>query len=180
MITTTTSAIVGLSLASCSDDTKNEPAGSIIEPTASSLSTPNATGPSEAADIAAVRQVHAEYWDAVITSENRPTTADRSLFDGIATGAAVETQLADVGSLKEDGIRRLGAPTLGEPAITVDGDSATVEVCVDSSTWGAAVGDTTAPPQTPHPRPSVVALERTDETWLVTEQIPSDEATITC
>lgn len=162
--------------------TAQEPEG--LEVTFTATPGPVTAEPSEApgeetADVAEIESAFAAYWDAVIESENGPIS-DPDLFAGVAVGAAVETQLTNVNSLINDGIRRIGAPILSDPIIHLDGDTARVEVCVDSSTWGAAVGDHTAPPQPPDPKPRVVDMERIDDRWLVTDQINPDEATITC
>lgn len=161
--------------------TTEEPDGLAASPpeTRSPATDAAAASDSEAADLAEIETVFAAYWDAVIESENGPVS-DPAIFDGIATGGAVEMQLTNVNNLINDGIRRIGAPALSEPVIHLAGDTARVEVCVDISDWGAAVGDHTAPPQPSDPSPRVVDMERIEGAWLVTDQIDPSEATITC
>lgn len=165
--------LIATVVAGCGDDTEPSAEPTTLAPT------PTVTDSADTEAVAEVKAAYEAYWDVVIASENDPVE-DRSIFEGVATGLAVETQMARIRSLIEDGIHMIGEPEIGEPEISVDGDEAHVEACVDTSTWGAAVGDVTAPPNAAAPRPTVVTMTRADDTWLVSEQLPAEGATITC
>lgn len=164
-------AALAVALAGCSGDA-DEPAG--LETTA-----PPTAEPTSGDDAAAVEQVYASYWDAVITSENGPDP-DPALFDGIATGGVVEEQLARVQNMVDEQQQRIGEPEIGEIQVTVDGDEATAEACVDQRPWGVVVQEQTQPPLEIEPGPIGVRLERDGDGWVIVARIPVGEAQLTC
>jgi hypothetical protein len=74
----------------------------------------------------------------------------------------------------------VGEPEIGEPEVTIDGDSARAEACVDQSSWGVVVNGQTQPPLNVEPGPVAVSLARRDGAWIIVDRIPVKEATLTC
>ncbi len=172
--------MVGLALAvglgGCSGG--DEPAG--LETTPPPATTATTTPPStDEQDTAAIRDVYTGYWDALVDSENGPD-ADPALFDGVATGAVVEEQMARVANMVDEQQRRIGEPEIGEVQVSVDGDDATAEACVDQRPWGVVVQEQTQPPLEVAPGPVGVRLQREGDGWLIVARIPVAEATISC
>lgn len=164
-------AIVPLALAaSCSSD---EP--DIIEPVGTSAPSTSAEDQAKA-DIAAV---YDDYWAAVIASENGPT-ADRALFEGIAIDVALEAQIRRVERMIDNGVKRSGEPEIGKPHITVNGDTARVEACVNQDSWSSTVEGSTPEAQSSGPRPMLVDLRMVEGNWYVSAAVPQKEATLTC
>lgn len=168
-------ALVGaLTMSGCGNGDEPE----AESPTAAESATTAAPDPDEAAaqDIAAV---YHRWWDAVVQAENE-ILLDAVPFEGLATNLVIDQQLVSVRQYAEDGIHRVGQPTVSEPVVTVDGDTARVEGCVDESTWGAERNGDPLPADTRGPTPRVFDFVRQDGTWIVSERLPQEEATITC
>lgn len=133
-------------------------------------------------DLAAAETITAVYhqwWEAVIQAENEGLI-DAGPFEGLATNVVIDRQLLSVRTNAKDGILRVGEPTVSEPVVTVNGDAARVEGCVDESTWGAEKDGEPLPSDTRGPTPRVFDFVRQDDTWIVSERLPQEEATITC
>lgn len=172
-----TAVVMGLT--GCSSDSE-EPTG--LDVTAGSSESPpdEPSGPSQTDDVAAIEQLYADYWDAVIASENGPNP-DPTLFDGIATGAAVESHVSRVQRMVEEEQQRFGEPTVGDVKVTVDGDTARAEACVDQQDWGVIVQGQTQPPfEGLKPGPMGTLLERTADGWLIVDDMSVKEASVTC
>lgn len=139
---------------------------------------PAITAP-ETTDEDEIRSVYDAYWAAVVESENGPDPS-RELFEGVATGDALERQIFRVQGLVANKIRRVGEPEIGDPLITIDDATARVEACINQDPWLAVVDGSTPTPQPSGPRPMVVGLEKFDDQWYVIAQVPQEEAALTC
>ncbi|PSK99778.1 hypothetical protein CLV30_11781 [Haloactinopolyspora alba] len=180
MITAAMSAVLAVGVAGCSDDAPDEPAGLTAGPTPTGTSSASPTGPSKADDVATIKQLYADYWDAVITAENGPNP-DPALFDGIVTGDALESRVGRVQRMVDEEQRRYGKPKIGEVKVTVDGDTARAEACVDQRKWGVVVQGQTQPPfDDIEPGPIGVVTKRTKNGWIIVNYIPVDESSLTC
>jgi len=165
-------ALVVVALAACSQEAAPQaPAPTTSAPTAS----PTATG---AADETAVRDVVAKYVDAMVTMENS-AQVDPAPMHGIATDTVANAEAKRVKDLVDQGIHREGRPTLGEATVTVDGDSARYEVCMDQDDWVGVLGDQKAGSDY-GPLPTGWTLTRTDGDWLVSATIPQEQVRVTC
>ncbi|MDP9820592.1 hypothetical protein [Nocardioides massiliensis] len=143
------------------------------QPTASAEPSPPDSDDAEAAVLAAWEA----YWTVHVASENNADDSPEP-FKDVATGSIVERQLKSVGDYKEMGLVRVGAPEFRDAQVTVDGDTAEVEFCMNEDTWGAEVdGEPVAPPDLGF-RPRLNRLELHDDAWLVVESAPGEE--ITC
>ncbi|MGJ9422888.1 hypothetical protein [Aeromicrobium sp. CF3.5] len=149
-------AAVGLS--ACSGD---EPESSTPVPSAA---------PSEPSAEEMASEVHEQYWDAYIQMSNSGEV-DPALFEGVADGSVVELDLKLLGDQAEAGVRRVGEPQFGEFTTTVDGDSATSEVCYDERPWGATSDGTTVPGYAEDSTPGLMkaTLADRDGSWIVTD-----------
>lgn len=163
-------AVVGLGgalVAGCAG--ASEP-GSSSAPGGSAAVSPPSTAWSPD-DEALVRNAFHAYWDAVVAVER--DGPDPTAFDGVATGVVVEQELRAAQNLADVGVSREGAPAFSDVQVQVEGDSAVVLACVDSSGWLVPGTDTTGLTLV---NPGGVALERQDGRWLVTgtAEVPQD------
>lgn len=138
--------------------------------------------PSEAPedDVAAITDAFERYLDAVVAMENGPSP-DPALLFGIATDDVAGEHVRRAAEYQSNGIRRVGEPAVGTPDVSVDGEEARLEVCIDEDGWTAEVADgtpVTASPEGPTPR--VYGFAQVDGAWLVSALVPQVEATITC
>ncbi|HEY9408554.1 MAG TPA: hypothetical protein VIP77_03145 [Jiangellaceae bacterium] len=133
------------------------------------------------AAIAAIQAQYAAYWAAVVASENGPDP-DPKLFEGVADGPLVEEQIGRAAGMADDGIHRVGEPTIAAAEVNVKGRAARAEACVDQTDWGLVHGDDPIPVDGAAlgPRPYPVDLRRVGDVWLVVKIVPEAEATITC
>jgi len=165
-------ALVVVALTACSQQA--DPQAPVATTTAASPS-PTAT---DAADEAAVADVVADYVDAMVTMENS-AQVDPAPMHGIATETVAKAEAKRVKDLVDQGIHREGRPTLGEATVTVDGDSARYEVCMDQDDWVGVLGDQTVG-SSYGPLPTGWSLTRTDGDWLVSATIPQEQVRVTC
>ncbi|WP_165984518.1 hypothetical protein [Streptomyces sp. YIM 98790] len=135
--------------------------------------------PDDAADVAALEQLHADYWAAIVELENGAELKPDPLR-GIAADLLIEAQLSRMYPIRNSGHVREGEPVVGNVTVTVEGDAATVESCVDEDDWIIVKDGEEVPLDKTGPGPRVFLAERTDGAWLLTEQRPIEEATITC
>lgn len=117
------------------------------------------------------------YWKVHIASENN-ADASPEPFRDVATGSVVERQLKSVRDYAEMGLVRVGAPEFRDAEVTVDGDTAVVDFCMNEDTWGAEVDGEPVPAPDFGFRPRQNRLELRDDAWLVVDSGPSEE--ITC
>ena len=137
-----------------------EPPGLTASPTVSATPTPEPTDDT-AAEEAAILDVYYRFWAANVAVERG--NPDPALYEGIATGPAVEVELAIARQYQEQAIVKEGEPSLSEVTVVVDGDTARVGACVDHSGWVPAG----APPPSPAVVPTEVVFEQVDGAWLV-------------
>ncbi|WP_165988049.1 hypothetical protein [Streptomyces sp. YIM 98790] len=132
------------------------------------------------ADTAALEQLYQDYWAALIALENGEDL-DPALFEGIATPGVTEEQISRVQPMKDDGIRRVGEPVIDEITVELAPDgSARIQSCAGPEGWTAVRNGEEVPIQSAGRSPRVVLAERASGTWLISEERPSEEATITC
>ncbi|MBO3085526.1 hypothetical protein [Cellulomonas fengjieae] len=159
-----------VSLGACSPDA--EP--SVTEPS-STTATPTPT-PTETVvdDEAAVQAAFDRYWAAEVEAQRG--NPDPALFVGVAEGTMVEDSLAIARDFQANGLVREGAPTFSGQLMDVQGDAATVLVCVDNSTW--TVAGQTVEPGISLVQPNGLSFARRGEAWVVTEAfVPPAEYT---
>ncbi|MFB7761340.1 hypothetical protein [Streptomyces xiamenensis] len=173
-------ALTLATVAGCSSDggDNDEP----IDTGDQSSASPDAEG-GEAEDEAALVALYEAYWDAVTASENAEEL-DARLFDGITTSSVMEQELSRIGTWKDVGGSREGAPVIENITVTVDGDTARIEACKNEADWrliqdGEELEDG-LPESLTVPHPNVVTAERTSGNWLINASLTTDEATISC
>lgn len=136
--------------------------------------------PTEDPDVAAIEDVFARYIDAIVTMQNEQKP-DAALLYGVAGEEVVIDEMQKVLRYVDMGLRRVGAPEVGEPQVTVDGDTARLEVCINEDTWTAEVDSGAEIVGDPlGSRPRVYALTQSDDGWMVTALLPQDSAVIVC
>ncbi|TDD71962.1 hypothetical protein E1262_04335 [Jiangella aurantiaca] len=175
VVSTLAAAGLVLAAAACSGESE-EPTG--LE-TSAATAAPTTTEDPDAAAVAEIEAQYQRYWDIVIASENELDESYEELKT-VATELIAQTQVADVRGLVDTGVTRDGAPVLGPPQVTVDGDTARVESCVDEDGWNVYQNGEPLERELLGPRPRVFDLERVDGQWLVSERVDQSEATITC
>lgn len=120
------------------------------------------------------------YWDSVADLWNDPRLEPEVLAD-VATDARTEAVLTYVHSeLIENSAHRRGEPEFGEITVTLDGESAVVEACLDQSEWKLIANGNEVPVDLSEVRPSVVTAIRIDDSWLIEDALGHEEASITC
>ncbi|RBM22114.1 hypothetical protein [Streptomyces sp. PT12] len=162
----------------CSSDDEGEPAE--IEGTADAADPAGEGGGDAEAELT---ELYGRYWDALIELENS-TELDNTVFDGIATTGVVETEVGRVSAFKDNDIHRQGEPVIDHVTVTVDGDAARIESCKNEAGWVfIADGEedpSLLPEELTRPSPFGVAAERTDDGWLISQVLHTDETTISC
>lgn len=173
-------ALILATVAGCSSDGGNNE--DPIDTGDTSSPSPDAEG-GEADDEAELVALYEAYWDAVTASENGEEL-DPQLFDGITTAGVMEQELGRIGTWKDVGGYREGAPVIENVTVTVDGDTARIEACKNEADWrlfqdGEELEDS-LPESLTVPHPNVVTAERMSGEWLINASLPTDEATISC
>ena len=149
-----------------------EPPGLTASPTVSATPTPEPTEDTAVVE-AAILDVYYRYWDAVVAAQ--AGNLDPSLFEGAAVGIIVEEAFQTARQYQESGFVREGEPQFSDVTVTVDGETAVVWACLDSSGWLV--------PGTPTEgidlvNPGGLTLEQVDGAWLVTDAVaPPEEFT---
>lgn len=166
---------LGMLIAACGAD---EPATEAT-PTPTATAAPTAPKSDDAEAIAEIQAVYRAYWDAMVAAESGPS-ADPALFEGIATVPVIELNMRIVQGFIQNGIHREGAPDVAEPSVSVDGDTARIEGCVDLTESKLMAGDTEVGIQHTGPEPRVYDAERSGDAWLISAEVDQAEATITC
>ena len=169
-----------LGLSACGED---DPApdlddgGSAADPaTATTSDEPDG---SDEADVADLEELYDAYWEARIRSHNGPSV-DADLYDGIATTAFAEAELGYVQSeLIAHEARRDGRPVVTALSVTVDGDRATIDSCVDESGWLLVAAGEEVPLDL-GTEPQVVTAARTDDGWRIDDRLPTKRSELTC
>lgn len=151
-----TVAVMTLSACGSDEETPEAP----VLPTASTEADPEALA----------TEAYQKYWDAYITMSNSGEVQP-ALLEGVADGAFVELDLKLLEDQAEAGVRRVGEPQFGEFTTTVDGDTATSEVCYDERPWGATSDGATVPGYAEDSTPGLMkaTLADRDGNWIVTD-----------
>lgn len=160
--------------AACSGES-NEPTG--LETSSTPAETTDPT-PTDDPAVAEVEAAYAQYWDVLVASENNLDETYEPLAS-VMTDELAQRQVADIRGLVADGVTRDGAPDTGTPAVSVDGDTARVESCVDETPWNVYYNEQPVPQET-GVRVRVIDFERIDGEWIVVDLVDQSEATITC
>ncbi|KGM11646.1 hypothetical protein N868_08275 [Cellulomonas carbonis T26] len=169
--------LVGV-LAGCSTEVP-EPAPTTPAVEAEPSPTPSPTPTADPAVVADVLEVHSAFWDAVIASENGPDP-DAAPFFAIASEEVTGQQVGRVAQYLDIGMKRSGAPELGEPVVTVDGTTARVEQCVNQDPWVAIGPDGTEVAADDGVLPQGWELTEADGSWKVTRLFGAQETEIQC
>jgi len=167
-----------LVLAAAAACTTGNPAPPATTTTAAQTPTPSATPSVDAAAVAAVTDVMGRYIDAIVQMENSGQPDPAPLRD-IAGDAIIDQEVLRVADLVKQGIHREGRPALGEPQVTVDGDTARFEVCMDQDDWVGVLGDQKVGSDY-GPLPTGWDLSLVDGVWRVTADVATAEVSVTC
>lgn len=160
-------AVVGmLALTACTPGAA-EPSAS---PTTATAPSPTPTPTQD--DEALILEAYEGFWAAVVTLFSG--NVDRSLFEGVATGVIVEKQVNEAEFIVQNDLRYQGQPTFTDVSVVVDGDTAVVAACVDSSTWHP----TRVPPEGNMVLAGAVQVDRIDGEWLVTDSADAPESLV--
>lgn len=151
-----------LTLASCSGGSASDD----VAPTPAATTT--ATPDQAALDKAAVTDLVTKYWDVVISAENSANT-DRSQFSGVAQGKFLENEFRKLDSYAEQGIKRVGNPSITAIDVVVNGDTATIEHCIDEDQWTAVRGTKPLDPILSGNRPFGLTATRSGDGWIISD-----------
>jgi hypothetical protein len=137
--------------------------------------TPSATtAPAVDDEQAALEAFHA-YWDEKVAIAAAGSVPDDALAD-TAIGALREDEVARLTKDSEQGVVRTGEPEFKQEKVAIDGDSATVTVCINEDDWKYVVGGETVPNDFGW-KPLGRTLSKVDGRWLVEDYVePGDDA----
>jgi hypothetical protein len=182
----TVAALLALTatMAACSSDSEGSEPIDGAETESSPEPSQSPENDEDSADIAALEQLYADYWDARIELENSQEL-DFSLYDGITTEAVVQQEGQLLQQFRNDGIYRQGEPTITDVTVEVTGDAARIESCKNEDGWQVVIDGEVDPDALPDslrkPHTYLVAAERSGSSWLISRtSLPAEEATITC
>lgn len=165
--------VVLLSVVGCSNDGEPE----------SSPTTESTPVDEDAADKAALATLYGAYWTAIIQAE-ADLNADPAGLGEVMTPDAAQQYAEFIQQKVDFELFRSGEPVVSDDlTITVDGDAAVVEGCVDHTTWvvGSRSGTGIEQMFPPGPQPYVVWAERQgDGEWLISQTRFGDGARILC
>lgn len=149
-------------LSACSDGSEPPAATprATATPSASASPTPDAS--------AAVKDLVARYWDAVVLAENNADT-DRDQFDGLARGAFLENEFRKLDNYADQGIKRVGEPRISAVEVAVDGTSALVSHCIDEDGWTAEKKGKALEPILTGNRPFGLTATLEGDAWVITD-----------
>ncbi|RIQ13304.1 hypothetical protein DY240_25910 [Jiangella rhizosphaerae] len=169
-----------LAAAACSGES-DEPTGLETSAAPSETAAPTTTEDPDAAAVADIEALYQNYWDTIIAMENvQDEQASYAALQQVAIELIAQTQIANLRGLVDAGVTRDGEPVIGPPEVTVDGDTARAEGCVDEDGWNVYYNGEPVERELAGPQPRVFDLERVDGRWLITELVDQTEATITC
>jgi hypothetical protein len=158
------------------DAAGEEPTGLNTSPPATTETTSPAETPTNDSgdDVATLEALNEQYWDVFTNLQNNPRI-DAEAYDGIAGGLVVERDLGYIrAQLVDNELHREGAPEISNVAVTVDGDAARIEMCVDETEWPVFKDDEELDFNLGISATAVTA-ERTSEQWLISEILLSEE-----
>ncbi|MBB5788170.1 hypothetical protein [Jiangella mangrovi] len=143
---------------------------------------PTPTEDPDAEAVAAIETQYQAYWDTVVAMENaQDEAASYAALKQVATEVIAQTQIANLRGLVDANVTRDGAPVVGPPQVTVDGDTARLESCVDEDPWNVYYnGELVEDRELGGSQPRVYDLELVEGQWLINELVDQTEATITC
>ncbi|PSL01388.1 hypothetical protein CLV30_114118 [Haloactinopolyspora alba] len=161
----------GCSAANGADQQRTEPDG---------VRTSSATTTSDT-PVTRIEAAFSAYWDAVARAQRGDSGDPAELFEGVATDAQIQQNVAVAERYARQGLVRVGDPVISDVEVTLDDGAATVAACVDESEWRAVVQGRTLPPpdhqQQPHPVKFDVVKQ--GGTWLIGSPVDAG-GTITC
>lgn len=184
-----------IAVTSCSEDGGDPGPGSgasgTQEVTADPTSTESPTAPTESrttppdadptgSDTADLEALNARYWDVFTDLQNNPRV-EPGVYDGVATRGVVEEDLAYIRTeLIENGLHREGGPEVGNVTITVDGDTATLEMCIDETDW-IVIKDGEEVEFDLGVTATGMRADRSSGRWLISDvALPKGELNVTC
>jgi hypothetical protein len=180
------SALLALTatMAGCSSDSEgSEPIDGAETETPGPEETGDGEDGGEDADVAALEDLYAEYWDVVVELENGGEL-DVAVFEGIATGGVAEDVIGGLRSARDNNVHREGEPVIDNVTVSVDGDTAHIESCKSEADWTFVVNGEPAPEMLPEeaaqPHVHVLSATRESGEWLINGTLKVDKATITC
>lgn len=137
--------------------------------------------PTAQTDEQALEQLAIDLWDARKSAENAGD-ASRDRFEPILSPALTERELAKLVSYQELGVTRRGGPEVTAVETVVDGETGTALMCINEDDWRAFEGEVEVERQMRGPRPYGFTAEKTDDQWLVTAIMTTEdvEAQKTC
>ncbi|TDC47975.1 hypothetical protein E1212_22545 [Jiangella ureilytica] len=170
-----------LMLAACGGGGE-EPQGLETTTAPATSAEPTPTEDPDAAAVAAIEAQYQAYWDTVIAMENvQDEAASYAALQQVAIELIAQTQIANLRGLVDANVTRDGAPVVGPPQVTVDGDTARAEGCVDEDPWNVYYnGELVEDRELGGSQPRVFDLEQVEGRWLISELVDQTEATITC
>lgn len=136
------------------------------------------TTPTSTVDEVAVERVFRAYLAGVVEMENSGDLDPAPLY-GLTTDEVAGEQATRVMEHADIGVHREGAPKLGDPVITVDGDEALLEVCMDQDDWIGVRGDQRIVRNDGF-LPRGYLLSRSEGRWLVSGIVPRVQVKLTC
>lgn len=143
------------------------------EPTKPTTST-NSAAPTEENKVRDVYDAFAERY----VSASEPGDVPDATFDGVATGAFVENLVGGLQDQAEAGVFRQGEPQFEVREVSVDGDSATAQVCRDETEWAYADSNGELPfPDEYEPNIAKATFEKNESgSWIMTDEAGTGES----
>lgn len=142
--------------------------GSDAEPLAEASSQPTATVDPVAKDQADVTALVNRFWAIIVQGQNSADT-DRGQFRGVAEGTFIENEFRKLDGYADQGIKRIGQPTVSSIDVVVDGDTAQVAHCIDEDAWTAEKNGEPLDPILSGNRPFGLTASRTADGWIITD-----------
>ncbi|MBB0228924.1 hypothetical protein [Streptomyces calidiresistens] len=131
-------------------------------------------------DVRALEDLHDRYWAEIIAIENGAPLDGGSLLE-FASPDLVEKRLTMVASYHDQGFFREGEPAITDVTVlSVGEDSARVESCVNEDDWPIMADGVEAPIEKRGATPRVFLAELNPEGWILVDQLPQEEAVISC
>jgi hypothetical protein len=155
VVASTMLALTAVSACSGGSEPKDEP-----------RSTPSASATPDAS--AEVKDLVSQYWDTVTQAENSADT-DRAQFKGVARGSFLENEFRKLDNYADQGINRVGGPSITAVEVSVDGTTAVVSHCIDEDGWTAEKNGEALKPILTGNRPFGLTATRTGDTWIITD-----------
>lgn len=152
--------VLALGASACSSDDADD------EATAEATNTQDIA---EELDRQEVEALYERYWDLRVESENVPELLDGH-YDGVIVQDLVEFEEMKIGRYQSMGLVRVGAPSVTDVEVEVDGDSARIVACLDEDEWEAEIEGEIVPPPDEDllgSTPVGADAERQDGRWIL-------------